>query len=151
MARTRWELSAAPFLLIVATAVAQTPKAPATPTTPTTFTSGEDGSSLYRTYCASCHGATALGDGVLARSLEMTPPDLTWLARRNRGKFDADAVSRTIDGRNPVKGHGGPDMPVWGDILKRARGGYDEKEVRDRVDALVEYLRRMQAKESPAP
>jgi mono/diheme cytochrome c family protein len=141
-------LSAAPFLLIVATAAAQAPK---TATTPTTLTSGEDGSSLYRTYCASCHGAAALGDGVLARSLEMAPPDLTRLARRNRGRFDADAVARTIDGRNPVKGHGGADMPVWGDILKRARGGYNEQEVRDRVDALVEYLKRLQPKESPAP
>jgi len=25
-----------------------------------------------------------------------------------------------IDGRHPVPGHGGPDMPVWGDAFKRA-------------------------------
>jgi mono/diheme cytochrome c family protein len=147
MTRKTWLLSATPILLAAAVA-AQSPKPSAPDGTPV---AGEDGSSLFRTYCASCHGPAALGDGPLARSLGMAPPDLTRLAGHNRGKFDKDAVARTIDGRDPVKGHGGPEMPVWGDILKRARGGYSEKQVRDRVDALVEYLQRLQAKESPRP
>ena len=43
----------------------------------------------------------------------------TRLAQRNKGRFDAEKVQRIIDGRDPVKGHGGPDMPVWGDAFKQ--------------------------------
>jgi mono/diheme cytochrome c family protein len=106
--------------------------------------SGADGSALYRTYCASCHGVEAKGDGPLATSLRTVPPDLTRLARRNGGEFDASKVHRIIDGRNPVKGHGGEDMPVWGDAFKRAGEGFSEKAVKVRIDALVEHLRQAQ-------
>jgi hypothetical protein len=59
-------------------------------------------------------------------------------------------VARSIDGRDPIKGHGGPDMPVWGDAFKRSRGGYSEKGVQNRIDALVEFLKGLQARERPA-
>jgi mono/diheme cytochrome c family protein len=108
------------------------------------FSSGTDGSSIYRTYCAVCHGREAKGDGPLAENLRQAPPDLTLLAKRNAGKFDADAVHRMIDGRNPIKGHGGPDMPIWGDAFKRSSDGYSEKAVKARIDALVEHLRSLQ-------
>jgi hypothetical protein len=49
-----------------------------------------------------------------------------------------------IDGRDPVRGHGGPDMPVWGDVLKNTREGYDEEKVRLKVKALVEHIRTIQ-------
>src|SRR5678816_3800143 len=73
---------------------------------------GNDGGSLFRTYCASCHGKEGKGDGPLAENLRFRPPDLTLLAKGNKGEFDAAKVHRIIDGREPVKGHGGPDMPV---------------------------------------
>jgi mono/diheme cytochrome c family protein len=102
------------------------------------------GGVLFKTYCASCHGVGAGGDGPLAAHLRTAPPDLTLLARRDRGRFDADKVYRIIDGRRPVKNHGGPDMPVWGDAFKESREGYSEARVKERIEALVEHLRSIQ-------
>src|SRR5947209_6201754 len=82
--------------------------------------SGTSGDALFKTYCGSCHGKSAKGDGPLADALRFRPADLTLIAKRNGGKFDADKVYRTIDGRDLVKGHGGTDMPVWGDAFKRS-------------------------------
>lgn len=109
-----------------------------------TFSSGADGAAVYKTYCATCHGVAAKGDGPLAQNLRRAPSDLTWLAKRNGGKFDAVAVHRMIDGRDPLKNHGGEDMPVWGDAFKRSSEGYSEEAVKARIDALVEHLRAQQ-------
>lgn len=102
------------------------------------------GAALFRTYCASCHGPLAKGDGPLAGQLRIRPPDLTLIAGRNKGKWDGGSVARTIDGREPVKGHGGPDMPVWGDVFKSSRDGYDEESVKVKVRQLMEYLESLQ-------
>ena len=107
---------------------------------------GTDGGSLFRTYCASCHGKEAKGDGPLADNLRVRPPDLTLLAKENKGTFDADLVHRIIDGREPVKGHGGTDMPVWGDAFKHSAEGYSEKAIKARIDAIVVHLKSVQAR-----
>jgi mono/diheme cytochrome c family protein len=107
---------------------------------------GTAGQALFKTYCGSCHGPTAQGDGPLADSFRFGPPDLTPLARRNGGRFDAEKVRRIIDGRNPLKGHGGPEMPVWGDAFKRSAEGYSEKAVKTRIESITEYLRSVQVK-----
>ena len=107
---------------------------------------GTTGDQLFKTYCASCHGKSAKGDGPLADSLRFRPADLTLIAKRNGGKFDPDKVYRIVDGREPVKGHGGTDMPVWGDAFKRSVEGYSEKAVKERIQALVDYLKSIQAK-----
>ncbi len=102
------------------------------------------GSSLYKTYCATCHGASGKGDGPLAEHLRFRPPDLTLLAKKNGGEYPEKRVARTIDGRDPAKGHGGPDMPVWGDAFKNVQNGFDEAKVKQKVDALVDYLHTIQ-------
>lgn len=107
---------------------------------------GNDGASLFRTYCVSCHGKEAKGDGPLAEHLRFHPPDLTLLAKHNKGKFDGEKVHRIVDGREPVKGHGGPDMPVWGDAFKRSGEGFGEAAVKARIDAIVKHLESLQAK-----
>ena len=104
----------------------------------------ESGSAVFRTYCASCHGADAKGDGPLASNLRVAPADLTRIARRNHGKFDAAKVHRAIDGRDPREIHGGSDMPVWGDAFKRPGDGYSETKVKERIQALVDYLETIQ-------
>ncbi len=109
-----------------------------------TFSDGKSGPDVYRTYCASCHGAAARGDGPLATHLRFSPPDLTLLAKKNGGTFDDAEVHRIIDGRKPVKGHGGPDMPVWGDAFRRSGDGYSEEAVKARIDGLVAYLKSLQ-------
>jgi mono/diheme cytochrome c family protein len=104
------------------------------------------GSALYNTYCVACHGADAKGSGPLASTLKKKPTDLTQLARRNGGVFPADMVRQVIDGRNPVKGHGGGDMPVWGEALLRSQDGGSEAAVKDRIQSLVTYIAAVQAK-----
>lgn len=104
----------------------------------------ENGSQLFRSYCASCHGAGGKGDGPLAANLRVAPSDLTRLAKRNHGKFDADKIRRAVDGRGPREIHGGSDMPVWGDAFKRAGEGYSEAKVKERIDALVEHISTLQ-------
>ena len=103
------------------------------------------GHATYMTYCAVCHGVAARGDGPLADSLRVRPPDLTLLAKRSGGRFDEETVRRIIDGRKPVKGHGGPDMPVWGDVFKNTADGYSDAAVREKVMGVVEHLRSIQA------
>ena len=131
---------ASAFLFGTATSSrAQTP-APGAPV------SAVNGSSVFRTYCASCHGTSAKGDGPLAESMRRRPADLTEIAKRNGGVFPSDLVFRTIDGRQPVRGHGGPDMPVWGDAFRRSLAGGDEASVRSRIQSLVAYLESIQTK-----
>ena len=103
------------------------------------------GSGLYSNYCAVCHGTDAKGTGPLAESLKRRPADLTMIARNNKGAYDRDMVRRIIDGRNPVKGHGGGDMPVWGDAFERSADA-GPLAVQARLDSLVEYLATVQAR-----
>jgi mono/diheme cytochrome c family protein len=104
------------------------------------------GASLYKTYCASCHGVAGKGDGPLADRLRYAPSDLTRLAKRAGGKFPSAKVYTVIDGRKAVKGHGGDDMPVWGDAFKASEERYDESAVRQRIAALVRHLELIQEK-----
>jgi len=102
------------------------------------------GSGLFSTYCVVCHGADGKGTGPLADSLKRRPADLTLLAKNNNGTFPRDMVARIVDGRDPVKGHGGGDMPVWGDAFERSADAGPQA-VKERIEALVEYLSGMQA------
>jgi mono/diheme cytochrome c family protein len=81
------------------------------------------GSDVFKDYCAVCHGTSAKGDGPLAGHMKRRPPDLTVLAKQNGGVFPSEQVRKIIDGRQPVPGHGGPDMPVWGNAFKASRLG----------------------------
>ncbi len=110
------------------------------------------GKSEYDSHCSICHG-DAKGNGVFGDSLKAVPPDLTLLARNNRGVFPADRVSRVIDGRVEIASHGPRDMPVWGRryAAEAAQHFVDfpyaqETYIRARVLRLVEYLNRIQQK-----
>lgn len=104
-----------------------------------------NGSYVFRTYCAACHGASGRGDGPLADQLRYRPADLTGLARRNGGEFPTELVVRIVDGRKPVKGHGGPDMPVWGDAFRNVDTSFDEAAAQERIRAVVDHLKTIQA------
>lgn len=106
------------------------------------------GRSVFGTYCASCHGTSAKGNGPLADSLRKPPPDLTQFTKQNQGAFPAEKVRKIIDGREAVKGHGGPDMPVWGDAFSRSREDADPESVKRKIQAIVDYLESIQ--ERPA-
>lgn len=107
------------------------------------------GSDLFRRYCASCHGPAARGDGQLADAMRRRPPNLTELRKRNSATYSSDLVYRIIDGRQAVRGHGGPDMPVWGDAFSRSLEGSSEDAIRMRIQALVDYLESIQVRDMP--
>ena len=107
------------------------------------------GAELYRRHCAACHGLDAKGDGPVAPSLKVAPPDLTTLARRAGGEFRESHVMAVIDGRYEVAAHGPREMPVWGvvfteQMVGRPTGVY-EAIVQSR--ALADYLRSIQVLE----
>jgi mono/diheme cytochrome c family protein len=104
------------------------------------------GAVLFKIHCANCHGASGRGDGKAAPGLEYVPADLTRISQRNKGKFPFDRVVQIVDGREPMKGHGGTDMPVWGDVLLTEREGYDKRKVSDQIRRLVHYLASIQEK-----
>lgn len=105
----------------------------------------DEGAARFRNDCAACHGAEGRGDGPMTPVLSRPPPDLTGLAIRNGGDFPADYVARVIDGRGfELLAHGSLDMPVWGNLYRRSQAAYAEARVKRRIDALVEYLRRIQ-------
>ena len=102
------------------------------------------GSDLFYNSCASCHGTDAKGNGPLGQVLTVRPTDLTIIAKRTGGVFPAAKIYELIDGRNPaVRGHGGPDMPVWGEVFA-ARGS--AASVKNRINALVKYIEALQVK-----
>jgi mono/diheme cytochrome c family protein len=73
-------------LLLAAPLIAQESRSPSSKPKET-----YSGSAVFKTYCTSCHGLSAKGDGPLADHLRIRPPDLTLFARRNDGKWDAAA------------------------------------------------------------
>jgi mono/diheme cytochrome c family protein len=106
-----------------------------------------DGSDVFRTYCVVCHGTSAKGDGPLASSMRKPPPDLTQFTKQHQGKFPRDLVGKIIDGREPVTGHGGPDMPVWGDAFSQSLENSDPESLKQKIQALVDYIESVQQKE----
>lgn len=107
------------------------------------------GKSVYRVYCASCHGDQADGEGRLAEYLTIKPADLTTISKRHDGEFPTQRIHKIIDGREKVPGHAG-EMPVWGDAFQKADAldtrppEEREEEVERRIDSLVHYLKSIQ-------
>ena len=131
-------LAACLLLAIAATGRAESGPSPQVPAAPA------DGAQVFRTNCASCHGLRAKGDGAVAPSLKVPPPDLTLLAKRNNGVFPAERVRQIIEGKGPAA-HGERTMPVWGDVFARKIGGRDPHVL---LGAVVHYLDQIQ--ERPA-
>jgi mono/diheme cytochrome c family protein len=109
-----------------------------------TETKSYSGPDLFATYCATCHGASGKGDGVFAGSLRTKPADLTRIAINNGGVFSRADVARIIDGRDPLKGHGGKDMPLWGDAFANSADGPDA--VKQKIETLVSFIESLQQK-----
>jgi len=109
------------------------------------MTSPVSGKEMFLSYCASCHGKDAKGDGPAATSLKMLPADLTTLAKRNGGKYPADKVTTILRGQANLVPHGDQEMPVWGPVFWRMSGGHDEV-VQQRIANLNRYLESLQVK-----
>lgn len=64
------------------------------------------GANIYETSCVACHGEKAIGDGVLAISLEVKPTNLKAMSG---GHEDGDFAWKIANGRGA--------MPAWSGIL----------------------------------
>lgn len=128
------------MILLLASAVTASP----------VFSQGKPdiGKSEYEASCASCHGASGKGDGTVSKQLVTPPSDLTTLVKRNGGVFPSQRVRETIDGRrsSEIGPHGSREMPVWGRIYRDEDTQPYELHVRVRMDALIDYLARIQVK-----
>jgi len=109
----------------------------------TAIRASESGATLFRTYCAACHGADARGAGPVADQLRRLPPSLTSFAVRNGGVFPGERLKRIIDGRD-IPAHGTSEMPIWGDAFRRTREGLNAEATAARIDAIVRYLETIQ-------
>lgn len=142
--RCRHERRAATWLLAAACALPAL-AAGAEEARPPEDASAARGNVNYRVYCLNCHGETGRGDGPMAKLLKISPADLTGIARRAGGRFPAERVFRTIDGRDDVAGHGRRGMPVWGlGFQEVGRDSDQEAEVRARIRDLVAYVESIQ-------
>lgn len=108
----------------------------------------ESEKAAYMRYCSACHGETGKGDGVVSGFMKPKPTDLTQLAKKAGGKFPLHDVIRVIDGRQTVRAHGDPDMPVWGSLFQSERGNrdYAEAAARGKILMIAEYLESIQVK-----
>lgn len=88
------------------------------------------GAALYHTHCASCHGESGRGDGLVGAALRTPPADLTTITRKNGGLFPDGIVIEFIDGTRDVLAHGPRAMPVWGLVFQN----------RETIDKIVDYL-----------
>jgi mono/diheme cytochrome c family protein len=105
----------------------------------------ESGGRTYRTFCASCHGSSADGNGPMVEVLKVRPADLTRIRERNGGSFPEARIAGIIDGRLEIHGHGPGSMPVWGlSFRESGRDTDQETEVRERIKDLVAYLESVQ-------
>jgi mono/diheme cytochrome c family protein len=103
-----------------------------------------DGKTLYRDYCAVCHGADAKGNGPAAAALKTPPPDLTTIAKRH-GKFSARDVEDQITGAGRMAGaHGTREMPMWGPAFRGAHSNPDVAKLA--IANLVKHLESIQVK-----
>jgi mono/diheme cytochrome c family protein len=102
--------------------------------------SGQD---IFKWYCAACHGKNAKGNGPAASELKVPPPDLTTLAKRNKGKFPADYVTRILMNGAKAPAHGTADMPTWGPLFAELNA---KGRVTVEIDDVVRYLESLQQK-----
>ena len=104
------------------------------------------GAELYQRFCSSCHGDEGRGDGPVSRTLTIPVPDLTQLYRQYGGRFPADELRETIDGRNLVIAHGARSMPVWGYEFWWEDGAdaAAEETARATITRLLDYLQSIQ-------
>lgn len=131
--------------LVVAAALASAPTVTAQePASPSSLAIA--GANNFAQYCVACHGKDAKGTGPLAKNLSPKPADLTALTTRNKGAYPREMVFQVIDGRQKVKGHGGGDMPQWGDTFLASSGAGNAEAVKRRIDSLVDYLATLQTK-----
>ena len=113
------------------------------------------GRNEFKTNCAACHGIDGKGHGPIVDLMKKPPPDLTLLAKGNKGVLPVDKIYNTIAGDIPLA-HGGRDMPIWGSVYRIDAANYyidvpydAEAYVRGRILYLIEFISRIQQDPQP--
>jgi mono/diheme cytochrome c family protein len=114
--------------------------------TPVAVVSPAAGPEMFKQYCAACHGMDAKGHGPAAAALKVPAPDLTLLAKNNRGKFPGKRVLAAIRGDVNVPAHGSKDMPVWGNLFREMSTSSNEAQVATRLSNLTAHIESLQQK-----
>jgi mono/diheme cytochrome c family protein len=102
------------------------------------------GAELYNQYCVACHGKNLKGTGPAPEPYK-APPDLTTLARRNRGTFPETRVLDVLRNGVVIPAHGLADMPAWG-TDSRLMDTSNPSQVSERIAELVSYIKARQEK-----
>lgn len=103
------------------------------------------GKTMYKEYCAACHGPDGKGGGPVTPNLNSRVPDLTTLTKRHNGKFPYDYVANVLRFGPGFSVHGSAEMPVWGPIFQYYEN-HNEAAVRQRIKNLCDYLESIQGK-----
>ncbi len=105
-----------------------------------------EGATIFRNYCASCHGIDGRGKGPVARALKRDVPDLTRLSLRNGGACPGIHVRTIImfGGDELLSAHGSKEMPMWGSIFHEIEFDQDLGNVR--LENVTKYLESIQRK-----
>ncbi len=110
----------------------------------------QTGKQDFDKYCAGCHGPGGKGNGTESYVMPPTPPpDLTQLAKKNRGVFPFDEVVEIIDGRKNIPTHARIQMPFWGVVMQKEGKEFSpesDAEVKRRITALAKYIESLQEK-----
>ena len=103
-----------------------------------------EGKDNFGAYCAVCHGAEGRGNGPAAPAMKATVPDLTTIAARHDGNFNASAVEYIIrgTGKTATPAHGTTEMPIWGQVFASADGNQAVPSMR--IKNLVRYIESIQ-------
>jgi mono/diheme cytochrome c family protein len=101
------------------------------------------GRTMFKQYCAACHGADGKGRGPASPALRKQVPDLTSLTKRHLGKFPYDYVVSVLRFGPGFSAHGSAEMPVWGPIFQYIEN-YNEAAVRQRITNLCDYIESIQ-------
>lgn len=127
---------------IAALGRAQETKVKKTTVTPSNPSSG---ATMFKQYCAVCHGPGGKGDGPAASALNVPPPDLTTLSKRHDGKFPDAYVQNVLHSGISEPAHGNAEMPVWGPLFQTMSRN-DDAQVTMRINNLTKYLKSIQPK-----
>jgi mono/diheme cytochrome c family protein len=103
------------------------------------------GKTMFKQYCAACHGLDAKGHGPARATLKVPAADLTVLAKRHSGEFPYDLVSNILRFGPGVAAHGSSDMPTWGSLFQYL-DNYNQAAVDKRIKNLCDYLATLQEK-----
>ena len=129
------------FLDLGSTAFAQGKQIKAEPIKETVPLSG---ASMFKDYCAVCHGKDAKGNGPAASELKQAPANLTTLAKRHGGKFPDMYVEQVLRNGAKAPAHGDAEMPVWGPLFRSMDS--DPAIMYVRISSLVSYIKSLQVK-----